>query len=108
MAKAEIETHPTITKARAEIARIQKEYYRAVIDHHFCRAGDLDFGSLDELVEKATAKKPIYQGDGYVDGELVCDMALCPNCNNEFEYVWEWAVPYCPQCGQALDWGDDE
>ncbi len=42
MAKAEIETHPTITKARAEIARIRKDYYQAVVDHHFRRAGDLN------------------------------------------------------------------
>lgn len=37
-----IETNPTIIKARAEIAHIRKEYYLAVINHHFRRAGDLN------------------------------------------------------------------
>lgn len=60
-----------------------------------------------DLAEKATPKKLIYEGDGYVDGELVYDTAFCPNCNNIFEYdSWNWKDPYCPKCGQDLDWED--
>ena len=28
----------------------------------------------------------------------------CPNCDKQI-YEWE---KFCPKCGQALDWGDDE
>ncbi len=42
MKNSKIETHPTVVAARAEIARIRKDYYQAVVDHHFYRAGDLN------------------------------------------------------------------
>ncbi len=42
MKNPKIETHPTVVAARAEIARIRKDYYQAVVDHHFRRAGDLN------------------------------------------------------------------
>ncbi len=59
------------------------------------------------LAERTTPKKLIYEGDG--DGELVYDTAFCPNCNNIFEYdSWNWKDPYCPKCGQALDWEEKE
>lgn len=48
---------------------------------------------LQELVERATPKKLLYNGE-YVS---FCN---CPNCKK--------VVPihgnYCPRCGQALDW----
>lgn len=36
---------------------------------------------------------------------------VCPNCNTQ--HVNEWCgtnrkLPYCSQCGQALDWSDTE
>ncbi|WP_289197481.1 hypothetical protein [uncultured Dubosiella sp.] len=42
MKNPKIETHPTVRNARAEIARIREDYYQAVVDHHFRRAGDLN------------------------------------------------------------------
>lgn len=62
---------------------------------------------LKELVDRATPEEPIYEGDGYIDGEIAYDTALCPNCDAYFEegdFIWE--KPYCPSCGQALDWGE--
>lgn len=51
------------------------------------------------------SKKVIYRGDGYSDGELVYDMAECPSCGFEYEESdWIWKEPYCPHCGQLLDW----
>lgn len=56
----------------------------------FCKRYDDKLNDLRELVDRATPQKPLLEGDGYVDGELVYDIA------------------FCPKCGQALDWGDDE
>lgn len=75
----------------------------------FCKRYDDKLNDLRELVDRATPQKPLLEGDGYVDGELVYDIAFCPNCNAEFEYGYgNWGDPYCPKCGQALDWVDDE
>ena len=61
---------------------------------------------IKEALKKQIPKKPIYYGDGYADGELVYDMAECPNCgNDDFEEdINDWGCNYCPECGQALDW----
>jgi len=47
----------------------------------------------------------IYSGDGYYDGELVYDLAECPECGYEYEEGdKDWGLPFCPKCGQALEW----
>ena len=63
-----------------------------------------------KALEKQIPKKPEYYGDGYSDGKLVYDYAKCPTCGNDnFEYdINNWGCNYCPDCGQALDWGDAE
>ena len=71
------------------------------------------YGTLKELVDKATPKKPIIKQ--YKNSEHY----LCPNCKNyRFgiidygEYKNEWRkgselMPYCPKCGQAIDRSDE-
>ena len=50
-------------------------------------------------------REVLYSGDGYADGEMVYDMAECPNCAREFEDGDEtWNCNFCPDCGQALSW----
>lgn len=50
-------------------------------------------------------KAVIYSGDGYADGCLVYDSAECPECGYTYEESdKEWGEPYCPHCGQLLDW----
>ena len=50
-------------------------------------------------------KHVIYSADGYADGHLVYDMAECPNCGFDYEENDAiWKEPFCPHCGQALDW----
>ena len=54
-------------------------------------------------LEKQIPKKPIYQADGYYDGELVYDTWLCPNCDTAYDVDMD-EHNYCPNCGQAIDW----
>lgn len=67
---------------------------------------------LDELVEKATPKKPIdctkygKYSKGFFEGhnETLRDLR-CPNCKKKVRLVHKYK--YCAKCGQALDWGDE-
>ena len=76
-------------------AEIQQ--YRAIGTVEECRAA----------VEKQTAKKPDYEGDGYADGHLVYDTWICPCCGKHYEVDYD-NYNYCPDCGQKLDWSDEE
>lgn len=31
----------------------------------------------------------------------------CPNCKKSFHIVFDNEYKYCPNCGQALDWSDN-
>lgn len=57
---------------------------------------------MQELIDKATPKKPIYiERSEETDGGMAC-----PNC---FSYMGiDYESNYCTQCGQALDWSEDE
>ena len=60
-------------------------------------------------LEKQIPKKPEYEADGYAGGELVYDYAKCPICGHDFEYgINDWGCEYCSDCGQKLDWSDEE
>lgn len=71
--------------------------YRAIGTVEECRAA----------VENQTAKKPDYEGDGYADGHLVYDTWICPCCGKHYEVDYD-NYNYCPDCGQKLDWSDEE
>ena len=77
------------------LEEVQK--YRAIGTPEECRAA----------VEKQTAKKPDYEGDGYADGHLVYDTWICPCCGKPYEVDYD-NYNYCPDCGQKLDWSDEE
>lgn len=58
-----------------------------------------------KALEKQVPKRPIWEGDGYSDGEMVYDTWYCPNCDYGFEYDDpHW---FCPVCGQAIDWSEE-
>ncbi len=70
----------------------------------------LELGTVEELreaIEKQRAKKPDYEGDGYADGKLVYDTWICPNCEKHYEVDYD-DYEYCPNCGQAIDWSEEE
>ena len=73
------------------------QQYRAIGTLEECRAA----------VEKQTAKKPDYEGDGYSDGHLVYDTWICPCCGKHFEVDYD-DYDFCPECGQCIDWSDEE
>ena len=67
-------------------------------------------GTVEECraaVEKQTAKKPDYEGDGYSDGQLVYDTWICPCCGKHYEVDCD-SYDYCLNCGQKLDWMEEE
>ena len=60
-----------------------------------------------EAVEKQKSKKPDFEGDGYADGHLVYDTWICPCCGKHYEVDYD-DYDFCPNCGQKLDWSDEE
>lgn len=52
-----------------------------------------------EAIDKQIAMKPYYEDND----------AECPVCGHEFEYgINDWGCSFCQDCGQALDWSDEE
>lgn len=62
---------------------------------------DKNFEILHELVEKATSKKAIV-----VKGWE--NLFICPSCNENITSSKIFPTKYCPYCGQALYWGEEE
>ena len=76
-------------------------------------------GVLQELVDKATPKKPIlsdswkdeeqtdiYDENGFIDPIV----SICPNCRKYgiFDFEYGEKFNYCKHCGQAIDWSDED
>lgn len=68
-------------------------------------------GTLEEIknaVDKQIPKSPTYEGDGYApDGSFVWDEWLCPHCGSRYEVEYD-DYDYCPNCGQHIDWSEEE
>ena len=89
-----------------ELQDMKNNYYEALSDWRQYRK----IGTLEECraaVEKQTAKKPYYEGDGYSDGHLVYDTWICPCCGKHYEVDYD-DYDFCPECGQRIDWSDEE
>ena len=65
--------------------------------------------ALQELVDnfKMHPRKLIYGAAYDESGNLVYDMAFCPNCKRIFIVECDGWYQYCPICGQSLDWDKD-
>ena len=59
--------------------------------------------TLKELVEKASPMKVEKQENLY----YVNDTWMCPTCGKMFE-IGDDTYTYCPDCGQKLDWSEEE
>ena len=55
-------------------------------------------------MDKEIPMKLVYEADGYSEGELVYDTAICPRCGRAFEVDNEEQYKYCPDCRQRLYW----
>ena len=103
IAKEEPNVSPLVYKGREEKANTilvmveELKQYRAIGTPEECRAA----------VEKQTARRPDYEGDGYADGHLVYDTWICHCCGKHYEVDYD-NYNYCPDCGQKLDWSDEE
>ena len=89
-----------------ELQDMKSSYFEALSDWRQYRK----IGTLEECrtaVEKQISKKPTYEGDGYADGHLVYDTWICPCCEKRYEVDYD-NYDYCPNCGQKLDWEDDD
>lgn len=61
-----------------------------------------DWDNLQELVDRATPMKvKVEKWDNSITLEDTRER--CPTCNT---ILFTTEAPYCPYCGQALDWGD--
>ena len=67
--------------------------------------------NVDKIVrvlEKQIPKKPTYEGDGYApDGTFIYDTWICPCCDKRYEVDYD-DYDYCPNCGQKIDWSNEE
>jgi predicted RNA-binding Zn-ribbon protein involved in translation (DUF1610 family) len=63
---------------------------------------------IQELVDKETPMKVIYENDLVDENVIVNTWVYCPTCKEEIPYeLWE-NLNYCPNCGQHLDWRDKD
>lgn len=82
-------------------------YYQPKTVEHFYYGAISD---LNELVEKATPKKPITDGSSYLPS---CNKVqyICPHCKQimlRTICIKAHKPNYCYKCGGALDWGEDD
>lgn len=62
---------------------------------------------LKEQLQKKPEIKELIRKDNYRDGTNIPRYDWwCPNCN--LEHMSGNNLKYCPSCGQALDWSEDE
>ena len=57
-----------------------------------------------EALEKQIPETPNYEGDGYMNGELIYDTWICPCCGRYYELDYNDDYIYCPHCGQRINW----
>ena len=66
-------------------------------ENNFQQCYKKQFKLLQELVDKATPKKP--KTENFEDDRYNCYKHACPTCG----YRWICDIPnYCPECGQRL------
>lgn len=91
--------------------------YQEALDYakkHLDSKNDLKkVGVLQELIDKATPKKPhekYYQIICGVDDTMNCIDYHCLNCGKKVvsDIVNYKEYRYCYHCGQAIDWSDED
>lgn len=73
------------------------------------RCEDKNLEVLEELVDRATPKKPEEKLIDVYCGEIPSEKELhyyCQNCNEWVGDEW-FKYNFCPCCGQAIDWSEE-
>ena len=61
-----------------------------------------------KALEKQIPKKPTYEGAGYAPaGKFIWGEWICTCCGRRYEVDYD-DYDYCPDCGQKLDWSNEE
>ena len=98
--------------------KYQSAYYELIqrfysllefLDENVTKKDLNNISTIKELIEKATDKKAknIYDENESCKATPFYEQALqgqCPHCYREVQP----GMSYCSNCGQALDWGDEE
>ncbi len=93
--------------AKEAIIEIKHDVYRNT-DNFEIRISKECYKTIIAALEKQIPKKPDISGDSCdKDGNLIYDTYDCPNCHTSYEMEYE-KYDYCPSCGQALDWSNNE
>ena len=101
--KAAMELYKEVHKRKFTLEAVEE--YMKFEDE--CVRKNFTFKSLLEAREKQTPKKPDLEGDGYGDdGVLIYDTWICPCCGKRYEIDYE-EYDYCLNCGQAIDWSEE-
>lgn len=66
---------------------------------------DIAVNMAIEALEKQIRKRVYLVSDGYADGYPVWE-EYCPACDSELDGCSDY--DFCPYCGQALDWSEEE
>ena len=64
-------------------------------------ASEMAINALEKQIPKKVNLRHIRKYDGYDDGE-------CPNCGMSVSRECDGNDVFCPDCGQKLDWSDEE
>ena len=89
------------------VKRLHRYAYRTMCDGRIFVEHEENLIAIQAL-GKQIPKKPTYEGDGYApDGTFVLDEWICPCCETRYEVDYD-DYDYCPNCGQKLDWEDDD
>lgn len=93
-------------KCRLYKVRVRDSYS---IDHQQKAENQTELMNITiEALEKQIPKKPYIQQD-----ERNNDCFECPNCDSFIGFAVDckdehYQIPFCPNCGQALDWSEEE
>lgn len=75
----------------------------------YINASRKHLNALNELVNRATPKKPKMIADKGYDGDVSSHLC-CQTCAQPIMNVWskrEYKPQFCHYCGQAIDWLSD-
>lgn len=70
-------------------------YYQNIVDY---------YEIVIDALEKQIPKKPIAREHDELRGEILFH---CPTCDDDFNCN-EYEDSHCAECGQAIDWSDEE